>query len=240
VKRHKKKRTGFDFEPGSLYCHGVTGLRERKKRQTRQAIAETAMRLFAERGFEAVTVNEIAEAAGVAKVTLFTYFPTKESLVLDAVADDDVAKAVAERRPGQSPLDALREHYRTFTADPGDVEPEALVTMMRVIFESPALVAGVNQIQYGERVALTHALMGTGERQTDDPTGECQADDPAADLTARLMAALISAATLTLKETFFNRLASGTPLSEAGRGLMEDLELAFDLLERGFGDRFTR
>lgn len=198
------------------------------------------MRLFAERGFEAVTVNEIAEAAGVAKVTLFTYFPTKESLVLDAVADDDVAKAVAERRPGQSPLDALREHYRAFTADPGDVEPEALITMMRVIFESPTLVAGVNQIQYGERVALTHALTGTGERQTDDPTGECRADDPAADLTARLMAAQISAATLTLKETFFNRLASGTPLSEAGRGLMEDLELAFDLLERGFGDRFTR
>jgi AcrR family transcriptional regulator len=218
----------------------VTGLRERKKRQTRRAIAEAAMRLFAERGFEAVTVNEIAEAAGVAKVTLFTYFPTKESLVLDAVADDDVAKAVAERRPGQSPLDALREHYRTFTADPGDVEPEALVTMMRVIFESPTLVAGVNQIQYGERVALTHALTGTGERQADDPTGECRADDPAADLTARLMAAQISAATLTLKETFFNRLASGTPLSEAGRGLMEDLELAFDLLERGFGDRFTR
>ncbi|MEV6861846.1 TetR family transcriptional regulator [Streptosporangium subroseum] len=209
----------------------MTGLRERKKRQTRQAIAEAAMRLFAERGFEAVTVNEIAEAAGVAKVTLFTYFPTKESLVLDAVADDDVAKAVAERRPGQSPLDALREHYRTFTADPGDMEPEALVTMMRVIFESPTLVAGVNQIQYGERVALTHALMGTGERQ---------ADDPSADLTARLMAAQISAATLTLKETFFNRLASGTPLSEAGRELMEDLELAFDLLERGFGDRFTR
>jgi AcrR family transcriptional regulator len=235
-----KKRTGFDFKPGSLYRRGVTGLRERKKRQTRQAIAEAAMRLFAERGFEAVTVNEIAEAAGVAKVTLFTYFPTKESLVLDAVADDDVAKAVAERRPGQSPLDALREHYRTFTADPGDVEPEALVTMMRVIFESPTLVAGVNQIQYGERVALTHALTGTGERQADDLTGECRADDPAADLTARLMAAQISAATLTLKETFFNRLASGTPLSEAGRGLMEDLELAFDLLERGFGDRFTR
>ncbi|AWS44958.1 TetR/AcrR family transcriptional regulator [Streptosporangium sp. 'caverna'] len=218
----------------------MTGLRERKKRQTRQAIAEAAMRLFAERGFEAVTVNEIAEAAGVAKVTLFTYFPTKESLVLDAVADDDVVKAVAQRRPGQSPLDALREHYRTFTADPGDVEPEALVTMMRVIFESPTLVAGVNQIQYGERVALTHALMGTGERQADDPTGECQADDPAADLTARLMAAQISAATLTLKETFFNHLASGTPLSEAGRGLMEDLELAFDLIEHGFGDRFTR
>jgi AcrR family transcriptional regulator len=204
----------------------VAGLRERKKRQTRQAIAEAAMRLFAERGFEAVTVNEIAAAAGVAKVTLFTYFPTKESLVLNAVTDDDVAKVVAERRPGQSPLNALREHYRAFTAEPGDVEPEALITMMQVITESATLVAGVNRIQYGERLALAQALTGTTE---------CQPDD----LTACLMAAQISAAVLTLKETFFNRLASGTPLPEAGHRLMEDIGLAFDLLERGFGDRFT-
>ena len=90
------------LNPGSLYSVALlTGLRERKKRQTRQAIAETAMRLFAERGFEAVTVNEIAEAAGVAKATLFTYFPTKESLVLDAGGlDDDVAKAVAGAAAG--------------------------------------------------------------------------------------------------------------------------------------------
>lgn len=185
------------------------------------------MRLFAERGFEAVTVNEIAAAAGVAKVTLFTYFPTKESLVLSSVADDDVAKVVAGRRPGQSPLDALRRHYRAFAADPGDVEPEALITMMRIIVESPTLVAGVNGIQYSERLALTQALTGIDD---------CRIDD----LTASLMAAQISAAVLTLKETFFNRLASGTPLPEAGRRLTEDVDLAFDLLERGFGDRFTR
>ncbi|WP_020575504.1 TetR family transcriptional regulator [Actinopolymorpha alba] len=205
----------------------MAGLRERKKQQTRQAIAEAAMRLFAERGFESVTVNEIAEAAGVAKVTLFTYFPTKDSLVLHAVADDDVPKVVAERQPGQSPLDALRAHYRAFAAEPGDVEPEALIAMMQVITESPTLVAGVNRIQYGERLALAQALTGSTE---------CQVDD----LTASLMAAQISAAVLALKEAFFNRLASGMPLPEAGRRLVEDIELAFDLLERGFGDRFTR
>ncbi|UZJ30166.1 TetR/AcrR family transcriptional regulator [Streptomyces endophytica] len=60
----------------------MAGLRERKKEQTRQRIAAVAWRLFAERGFEAVTVNEIAEAAEVAKATLFAYFPTKESLAL--------------------------------------------------------------------------------------------------------------------------------------------------------------
>jgi AcrR family transcriptional regulator len=205
----------------------VAGLRERKKRQTRQAIAAAAMRLFAERGFEAVTVNEIADEAGVAKVTLFAYFPTKESLVLHAVADDDLAKVVADRSPGQSPLDALRAHYRAFAAEPVEVDPEALITMMRIIIESPALVAGVNRIQYGERLALARSLTGTAE---------CTPDD----LTATLMATQISGALLTLKETFFNRLASGMPLPEAGRRLMEDTDLAFDLLESGFGDRYTR
>ena len=59
----------------------TTGLRERKKERTRQLIADTAKRLFAERGFEAVTVGEIARAAEVAEATVYNYFPTKEDLV---------------------------------------------------------------------------------------------------------------------------------------------------------------
>jgi AcrR family transcriptional regulator len=248
----------------------MTGLRERKKQRTRQVIAEVALRLFAERGFEAVTVNEVAEAAGVAKVTLFKYFPTKESLVLHAVADD-TAGVVAGRAPGQSPLDALREHYRAFAAEPGGVDPEGLVTLMRVIAESPALTAGVNGVHYGQRQALAQALSeegrrrwpaGPGEdRRRPDAPGEdrCQPDvseedrarqglsdegpvrcagpGEADDLTPHLMAAQISAALLTIQEAFFVRLASGMPVPEAGRRLAADVELAFELLERGFGDR---
>jgi AcrR family transcriptional regulator len=59
------------------------GLRERKKRLMRQQLSDTATRMFLERGFGAVRVAEVAEACGVSEKTVFNYFPTKESLVLD-------------------------------------------------------------------------------------------------------------------------------------------------------------
>ncbi len=59
------------------------GLRERKKRLMRQQLSDTATRMFLERGFDAVRVSEIAEACGVSEKTVFNYFPTKESLILD-------------------------------------------------------------------------------------------------------------------------------------------------------------
>ena len=86
------------------------GLRERKKQRTRELIAETARRLFVERGFERVTVAEIARAADVAEKTVFNYFPTKEDLVywrLEAF-EDELLTAIRERWPGESALDRLR------------------------------------------------------------------------------------------------------------------------------------
>ncbi|SDJ14816.1 TetR/AcrR family transcriptional regulator [Nonomuraea jiangxiensis] len=195
----------------------MAGLRERKKEQTRRRISEVALRLFDERGYDAVTVNEIAEAAGVAKVTLFTYFPTKECLALDGVADDTAA-VVAGRRDGQTPLDALREHYRAMGAQgAGDLDVEGMLTRVRVISASPALLAGVQQAHAGQRYELAAALQ-----------------DVHPGLTAQLMAAQITAAITTLQEAFFQRLATGVPPAEAGRSLAEEVELAFDLLEHGF------
>ncbi|GCD38998.1 TetR family transcriptional regulator [Streptomyces chrestomyceticus JCM 4735] len=88
------------------------GRRERKKAQTRQALADAALRLFLERGFEQVGVKEIAEAADVSVTTLFKHFASKEALVFDLEGDIEASlvAAVRDRAPGQSILQALRAY----------------------------------------------------------------------------------------------------------------------------------
>ncbi|MFG2072548.1 TetR/AcrR family transcriptional regulator [Nonomuraea maritima] len=197
----------------------MAGLREKKKEQTRRRISEAALRLFDERGYDAVTIAEVAEAAGVAKVTLLAYFSCKDSLVLDAVKED-LAAIVVGREEGRSPLDALREHYRRMASNgTGDMDVEELFTRIRVISSSPALLAGLQHAHASQRAelaaALASALPGDG-------------------LVAQLMAAQISAAVTTLQEAFFHRLSTGVSLEEAGRLLGADVDLAFDLLQHGF------
>ncbi|MBH5338421.1 TetR family transcriptional regulator [Streptomyces pactum] len=88
------------------------GRRERKKAATRQAIADAALRLFLERGYDDVGIREIADAADVSTTTLFKHFPVKEALVFDEDADQEsrLLAAVRERPAGQSVPAALREH----------------------------------------------------------------------------------------------------------------------------------
>ena len=89
------------------------GLRERKKQQVRERISGIATMLFFERGFEAVSVAEIAEAAGVSKMTVFNYFPRKEDLFFDRwpAFAEMITSAVRERPATQSAPEALRDMW---------------------------------------------------------------------------------------------------------------------------------
>lgn len=127
------------------------GLRERKKRQTRQHISDVATGLFMARGFEAVTIAEIAEAAEVSVNTVYNYFPAKEDLFVDREDEvvDRPSRLVRERAPGQSAaralMDQLRQDIRERHAYVG--LSEGYDRFRQVIVESPTLMARLFAIQ---------------------------------------------------------------------------------------------
>jgi AcrR family transcriptional regulator len=127
------------------------GLRERKKHKTHQLIAATAQELFTRRGFENVSVAEIARAAEVSETTVFNYFPTKEDLIYHGLEafEDQLLQAVRDRQPGEGVLQAfgrfiLQPRGLLAAADPASAE--ALVSISRTIASSPALAAREQQI----------------------------------------------------------------------------------------------
>ncbi|MFC4080441.1 TetR/AcrR family transcriptional regulator [Amycolatopsis samaneae] len=126
------------------------GRRERKKAQTRKALADAALELFLARGYDQVAVKEVANAADVSVTTLFKYFPTKEALVfdLDAEIETGLMAAVRERAPGRSIPRALREHILNWV-DEVTTSPHT-EAFTRLIEQTPALRA------YGARMWLRH------------------------------------------------------------------------------------
>ncbi|MEZ0284804.1 MAG: TetR/AcrR family transcriptional regulator [Thermoleophilia bacterium] len=125
------------------------GRRERKKQQMREHIAETARRLFGERGFEGVTVAEVAREADVAEQTVYNYFPTKEDLVYWRLEsfEERLLEAVRNREPGKSIPSAFGRWIlaqRGLLAE-APLSPE-LIALTRMIVESPALRGREQQI----------------------------------------------------------------------------------------------
>src|SRR4051794_32427565 len=147
------------------------GLRERKKQQTRELIAEAARELFVERGFAHVPVADVARAADVSEKTVFNYFPTKEDLVYWRMEsfENELLAAIRERQPGDSVFEAfgrlvLAQRGLLAAEDPASVEQLAGIT--RMIVESPALLERERQIldRYtGSLAALIEEDDGTGE-----------------------------------------------------------------------------
>ena len=132
----------------------ATGLRERKKQQTRELLAETARRLFSERGFERVSVAEIAREADVSEKTVFNYFPTKEDLVYWRLEsfEEELLDTIRSRAEGESVLDAFGRFVRAprgMLASYDEEARERLAALSRMIASSPALLAREQQIFAG-------------------------------------------------------------------------------------------
>src|SRR5437588_2295936 len=149
------------------------GLRERKKQRTRELIAETARRLFIERGFEAVPVAEIARAAEVSEATVFNYFPTKEDLLYSRLEafEEELLTAVRGRKRGESVLAAfgrfLSEPRGLLASDDPEVVEE-LAAIVRVIAESPSLLAREQQIYLRYTASLAAVLAQESGADADD------------------------------------------------------------------------
>ena len=119
---------------------GLSGLRERKKAKTHQAIQEAALRLFRAQGYEATTVEQIAAAAEVSPSTYFRYFPTKEDVVIHDALDPILFASFAEQPAELSPIQALRASMATVF---GALTPEELA----LEFERQELIVAVPELR---------------------------------------------------------------------------------------------
>src|ERR687896_1687940 len=134
----------------------MAGLRERKKRATRRALHEAGMRLFAEQGFAGTTIDDIAAAADVSRATVFSYFPTKEDIVIgDApLAVEALAAALRDGDPATGTVPAVRAWLRQLA---GWIEPD-LVVQHRLAREVPSVGARRLQIVGAIEDAIAEAL----------------------------------------------------------------------------------
>ncbi|WP_073783234.1 TetR/AcrR family transcriptional regulator [Streptomyces uncialis] len=160
---------------------GEMGLRERKRLRMYRSVSETAIALFLERGFEKVSVAEIAAAADISKPTLFRYFPAKEDLVLHRFADheDEAARVVtAARADGTAPLAALHRDFLDGLArhDPvtGLNDDPGVLAFHDLLYGTPSLVARLYTYLERSEERLAGALAAPGPPGLPDRTAAAQ------------------------------------------------------------------
>ena len=202
------------------------GLRERKKQQTRLHIAETARRLFLERGFDEVTVAEVAREADVSAGTVFNYFPTKEDLFYSGmeVFEERLIDAVRERPAGESVLAAVRRVVldgipRLASDDTADL----IATAARIVASSRSLQAREREIV----ARYTDELGALIAEETNRPADDVE---PAA----------VAAALMGVQRALVAHVHAGVLAGRRGAKLASDArsqaKQAFARLEHGLGD----
>ncbi len=200
------------------------GLRERKKRETRRLLTQLAIEMFAERGFEVVTVAEIAAAANVSDKTVFNYFPTKEDLVLDGRDEIEAAliQAVQDRPPGEPILATVKRHTLAIAARMNAAPPERRAAFRKVIASTPSLHERMRQLslRYEDQIA----------KILTEETGAA-----ATDATPRVVASVLGVLT---------RLGFGLGPDRTKRWrhaeVIANIEAVFDLFERGLASYAVR
>ena len=199
-------------------------LRERKKEQTRLAIAEAARRLFGKRGFDAVTVAEVAREADVSEGTVFNYFPTKEDLFYSPMEafEADLVAAVAERESGESVAAAFGRYVLERTAGLAE-RAELIATAVRILSASPSLQAREREIsaQYTQALAV---LIAEETRKPRD------------DVEAAAVASALMGAQRTLVDYVRARVMAGRRGPELTAEARLQGRRAFKRLERGLRD----
>lgn len=202
----------------------MTSMRERKKAATRQRIADVATVMFMERGFDNVTINEIADAADVSKVTVFNYFPRKEDIFFDRQpqAQEMLTSAIRDRGRGETPLRALRRLLLDLVE-----QRHALAGLRdrhthfwRTVLDSPALRARARE----NLEQLERDLAGVIAETSDDPA-------PA------LTAALGIAAYRVAYTTSAARILAGESAEDVIPDHVAAVDRAFDILDRGTAPR---
>jgi AcrR family transcriptional regulator len=207
------------------------GLRERKKEQTRRLIAETAWRLFADRGFDRVTVAEVAREAQVAAATVFNYFPTKEDLFYSRLEtfEAQLVDAIRTRSVGEPVLAAFRRHLLESggllaQVEAGDRQAlERLRTLNRVIAASPSLLARERQAI----AATADALAALLAADTGAPPG---------DLGAQVAANALVGVQRALVDYTRRRVLADEDPARLAADVRRLGQRAFALLEQGLGD----
>ncbi|MFF5959458.1 TetR family transcriptional regulator [Streptomyces luteogriseus] len=193
------------------------GLRERKKQRMYETVSDIAVRLFMEKGFDAVSVAEVAAAAEISKPTLFRYFPAKEDLVLHRIADHEGEAARVVAGAAGAPVEALRRHFLEGLerGDPvtGLNDHPDVLAFHALLYGTPSLVARAHTHQERSEAALAEVLGG--------------------DLDARLAAGQIMAVLRVLALENWRRIAAGERVADVRPDAVAAAQRAFGWLAAG-------